>query len=30
MTTSDPLAEHFGLGAIDQISFAVADTEEAA
>jgi hypothetical protein len=30
MTTSGPLAEHFGLGPIDQISFAVADTEEAA
>src|SRR5262245_41816820 len=30
MTTSSPLAERFGLGAIDQISFAVADTEEAA
>lgn len=28
--TSDPLAEQFRLGPIDQISFAVADAEEAA
>ena len=30
MDTSAPLAERYGLGAIDQISFAVTDTEEAA
>ena len=30
MTTSDPLSDRYGLGPIDQISFAVADVEEAA
>jgi catechol 2,3-dioxygenase-like lactoylglutathione lyase family enzyme len=30
MTTSSQLTDQYGLGAIDQISFAVADTEEAA
>ena len=30
MDTSSQVAERYGLGAIDQISFAVADTEEAA
>jgi methylmalonyl-CoA/ethylmalonyl-CoA epimerase len=30
MTTSNPLPDQYGLGAIDQISFAVTDTEAAA